>query len=225
MSENIFETLVDCLVDSCKILFRHSKNTLGLNTLDFDKLFKEIEICNKSKEFPKLDNTSSSEYIKTYTFKTPIGIKLSAFKEHSEEISCFLNVDESDLRFSRDKNKIYIKVILKKPTCVYDAIKHKRNDFKIPIGYSLETTKLVLWDFTASTNAHCYIAGSSGGGKSVMLRVILSHLVNSKSKRDVEFSIINTKRVDLKDFKNAKHTVNYMTGIDGVEDFLENEVD
>lgn len=58
-----------------------------------------------------------------------------------------------------------------------------------------------------------------------MLRVILSHLVNSKSKRDVEFSIINTKRVDLKDFKNAKHTVNYMTGIDGVEDFLENEVD
>ena len=58
---------------------------------------------------------------------------------------------------------------------------------KVPIGYSLETTKLVLWDFTASTNAHCYIAGSSGGGKSVMLRVILSHLVNSKSKRDVEF--------------------------------------
>ena len=50
-------------------------------------------------------------------------------------------------------------------------------------------------------------------------------VTNSKSKRDVEFSIINTKRVDLKDFKNAKHTVNYMTGIDGVEDFLENEVD
>ena len=225
MSENVFETLADCLVKSCKILFKHSKNALGLNTHDFDKLFKEIDICNKSKEFPKLDNTSSSEYIKTYTFKTPVGIKLNAFKEHSEEISCFLNVDESDLRFSRDKNKIYIKVILKKPTCVYDPIEHKRNDFKIPIGYSLETTKLVLWDFTASTNAHCYIAGSSGGGKSVMLRVILSHLVNSKSKRDVEFSIINTKRVDLKDFKNAKHTVNYMTGIDGVEDFLENEVD
>lgn len=225
MGNSLLSPLVDSVFDCFKILSTQTKKQIGLNTLDFKKLFKEIDVCNKSKEYPTLDNISTNQYIKTYTFKTPIGIKLDDFKKHTEEISCFLNSNENNLRFSRNKNYIDIKVILKRPKCIYDPVEHKRNDFKIPIGYSLETNKLICWDFTASSNAHCYIAGSSGGGKSVMLRVILSHLVNSKSKRDVEFSIVNTKRVDLKDFKDCKHTRNYMTGIDGVEEFLENEIE
>jgi S-DNA-T family DNA segregation ATPase FtsK/SpoIIIE len=106
----------------------------------------------------------------------------------------------------------------------YDIDRFKRRDFKVPLGIGMDGF-LVYWDIVNSNNCHCYIAGSSGSGKSITLRLILSHLVNCKSKRDVEFSIINTKRVDLRDFKDCKHTKHYMVGVDGVEDFLKEELE
>lgn len=57
---NLFTPLVDSLVDS-KIASKHIKKILGLNILDFNKLFEELNICNKSKEYPKLYNVIHGE--------------------------------------------------------------------------------------------------------------------------------------------------------------------
>lgn len=223
MSENIFEPLVVSLVEVSKILVKSINSVLGLNTLDFKNLFEELGICNKSKQYPKLYNILNSDYFKVYQFTIPIGISINDFEKHVEAISHFIGVD--NISIVRNNKLIEIKVLTNTPRVNYDIQEHKRKDFKIPLGYDLNSNKLVLWDITSNNSCHCYIAGSSGGGKSVTLRLILSHLVNSKSKRDIEFSIINTKRVDLKDFEHCKHTKNYMIGIDGVEDFLVNEIE
>ena len=182
-----------------------------------------MSICNKSKQYPKLYNILNSDYFKIYQFEIPVGLSVEDFTKHTEAIAHFIGV--KDISIVRNNKLVEIKVLTKVPKATYDIDKHKRNDFKIPLGYDLNNNKLVLWDITSNNNCHCYIAGSSGGGKSVTLRLILSHLINSKSKRDIEFSIINTKRVDLKDFEHCKHTRNYMIGTDGVEDFLADEVE
>lgn len=224
-SSNILDPLGDSLIDAGKILIKHIKKALGLNTLDFSRLFKEIDLCNKSKEYPELFDIKEDEYFKLYKFNCPVGISLEDFEKESEKIAHFLGIGEDNLRLERDNYNINIKVMTGRPLAEYIPEDHKRKDFKIPLGYSLDDNKIVYWNLIASNNAHCYIAGSSGGGKSVMLRLILTHLVNCKSKRDVEFSIVNTKRVDLKDFQYAKQTVNYMTGIEGIENFLKDEVE
>lgn len=223
MRENIFEPVVDSVVETGKLLIKYINKLLGLNTLDFRKLFEELNLCNRSKEYPKLYNIISESYFKVYQFTVPIGLSVEDFKKHTEAISHFMGVD--NISIVRNNKLIDINILINTPKVNYDIQEHKRKDFKIPLGYDLNNNKLVLWDIISNNNCHCYIAGSSGGGKSVTLRLILSHLVNSKSKRDIEFSIINTKRVDLKDFEHCKHTRNYMIGIDGVEDFLADEID
>ena len=223
MSDNIISPLVDSIYNTCKLSIRAINKALGLNTIDFKQLFVELGICNKSKQYPKLYNVLNNDYFKVYQFEIPTGLSVEDFKKHTEAIAHFMNVD--DISIVRNNKLVEIKILTSTPAANYDIEEHKRNDFKIPLGYDLNTNKLVLWDITSNNNCHCYIAGSSGGGKSVTLRLILSHLVNSKSKRDIEFSIINTKRVDLKEFEHCKHTKNYMIGIDGVEDFLANEID
>lgn len=225
VSDNIIEPLVDSIIESTKILIKCTKKALGFNTYDFKDLFMKINFKNKADEYPKLTDIENEEYFRNYIFSPPVGIVLSDFEDKLENFAFFLGVKEDSIRIETRGFNIAVKVMTKRPDAEYDPEGMKRKDFKVPLGYSLKSNKIVYWNLIASNNAHCYIAGSSGGGKSVMLRLILTHLVNSKSKRDIELSIINTKRVDLKDFKDCKHTVNYMTGVQGVEDFLENEIE
>ena len=222
MSSNILEPICEPIINTGKIVLKNINKLLGLNTLDFKQLFIELNLCNHSKEYPRLDNVIREEYFTIYRFKIPVGLSVKDFKKHEEAIKHFMGNDY--LIIEKYKYYVDIKILEKLPKYEYDIQDHKRKDFKIPLGYDLNN-KLVLWDITDNNNCHCYISGSSGGGKSIALRLILSHLVNSKSKRDIEFSIINTKRVDLKEFEHCKHTRNYMTGTEGVEDFLENEIE
>ena len=46
MSDNIFTPVVDTMIASSKLTWRYIKEVLNLNTLDFKKLFEEIDLCN-----------------------------------------------------------------------------------------------------------------------------------------------------------------------------------
>lgn len=225
MSDNILEPLVDGVIDSFKLVFKCINKCNGKKNYDFDKFFKEIYLKNKSNEYPKKIKFNKNENFDIYEFSVPIGICLKDFKDRLEQISFFLGERIENIRLERKGYNIALKVIKSVPKGDYDPVTMKRKDFKVPLGYNLYTGKIIYWDLIAPSNTHCYIAGSSGGGKSIVLRLILCHLINSKSKRDVELSIINTKRVDLKEFEKCKHTRNYMTGIENVEEFLEDELE
>ncbi|QEZ68936.1 hypothetical protein D4A35_08315 [Paraclostridium bifermentans] len=225
MSDNMIETFVDSMINSSKLLFRCVNKLLGGNTHDFRELFEKISFKNKSDEYPKLIDFKKSDNFNLYLFRVPVGICLKDFEDRLDQISFFLGEDSGNVRIERRGYNIELKVIKSIPKGDYDPLTMKRKDFKIPLGYDLYTGKIIYWNLIASSNAHCYIAGSSGGGKSIALRLILCHLINSKSKRDIELSIINTKRVDLKEFVKCKHTKNYMTGTENIEEFLEEELD
>ena len=79
MSENLFRPLVTSLMDCGKVLFDCIENALGFKTLDFKKFFVEVALCNKSKEYPELDNIYYEEYFDRYSFKCPVGITCEDF--------------------------------------------------------------------------------------------------------------------------------------------------
>ena len=80
MSENLFEPLAESLVECGKILVKAIKNVLNINTLDFRKLFEELNLCNKSKEYPKLFKIINEDYFRIYQFTIPIGLSINSFQ-------------------------------------------------------------------------------------------------------------------------------------------------
>ena len=146
------------------------------------------------------------------------------FKEKADIFAQFLEVSEDRLRFEGKGSRVYVKVITEKLQSRNYDIDKTRRDFKIVLGMDLNTLKDVIWDFTKSKYAHCYIASSSGGGKSYMLRLILAQMINGYPACDIQLLLQNTKYVDLKIFKEARNTVVYNEGTNGIIEMLEDEV-
>ena len=83
---NMFSPLFSSLDECSKVLFKSIKKALNINTLDFKKLFEELNLCNKSKEYPKLYKTINEEYFKAYQFTLPVGLSIDDFKKNINAI-------------------------------------------------------------------------------------------------------------------------------------------
>lgn len=208
MCGNIFEPLCDSVVECSKMLFKCTKKILGLNTYDFRKFFQEVGLCNKSKEYPKFYYYHFDEYFATYTFKCPIGIDTEEFKKHSSKLAHFLGIKECEMKIKRNKFNIDVKILIKSPSPVYDQQVHKAKGYKVPIGIDLDTMEIRYWDLSDPSNSHGYAAGSTRCGKSTLIRLISTILIQ-KSVADIQLSWINVKKVDGKEFENCKNTIHY----------------
>ncbi|HSQ88705.1 FtsK/SpoIIIE domain-containing protein [Romboutsia sp.] len=226
-SGNIFAPVVDsmfeCVVGAWK-LFKDIKFDKSMN-IDFNKLFKNMKFKNIDEVYPKLEYKRDTEYFREFEFSVPFGMSIEDFKKKSDVFAQALNVNVRDLRFEKNEYNVVLKSRKnKKMNYDYDIDLMKRTDFKIPLGYDYDDN-LILLDLFTSNNFGCYIAGSAGGGKSITLRLILTHLVNCKTKSDIQFAIVNTKRVDLKDFQYARNTIQYQNGTDGIEDLMMDQLE
>lgn len=217
MSENLFEPLADSLVESCKLLIKCINKMLNINTLDFKRLFVELNICNKSKEYPSLLKIINEDYFKIYQFTIPIGISIKDFKEHTEAISHFIGVD--NISIVRNNKLIEIKVLTKVPYEEYNPELHKAKGYKIPVGIDLDKHNIRYWDLSDGANANCYLAGSTRCGKSNLLRLIMT-ILTQKSCADIQFSLINPKIVDLVEFQKVKNTKHYTEDPEEATDIL-----
>lgn len=220
MSENLFNPVVDTLYNSSKLLIKAISKVLGANTLDFKRLFVELNLCNKSKEYPELYNVINEDYFKVYQFTIPIGLSIEDFKEHTEAIAHFLEVDTVSI--VRNNKLIEIKILLGVPYEEYDPELHKAKGYKIPVGIDLDKHNIRYWDLSDGANANCYIAGSTRCGKSNLLRLIMT-VLTQKSCADIQFSLINPKRVDLVEFQRVKNIKHYSEDpTDATDILLEN---
>lgn len=196
--------------------------------LDIKINTKEIKADGSIKEHTdiRLETVEEQEFYDCYTFIVNYNITAKMLEEKIDNISNLVLKPPTDIRIEQYGNRIYIKLRNnKKMNYEYDPEKYRRKDFKIPLGYDIRTNELILVDILTSNNFGTYIAGSSGGGKSVTLRLILSHLVNCKPKKDLELVIVNTKRVDLKDFQYVRNTVRYQLGEQGIEELMLEQIE
>ena len=217
MSENILEPIVDSMVETSKVLIKHINKLLGLNTLDFKQLFKELGLCNKSEQYPKLYNIINTSHFKTYQFTVPIGISIKDFEKHTEAIEQFMQVD--NVSIVRNNKLIEIKILTGIPYIEYDPQIHKAKGFKIPLGTNLDDYSIRYWDLSDGANANMYIAGSTRCGKSNLLRLIMT-VLTQKSCADIQFSLINPKIVDLVEWKQVKNVKHYSENSTEATDIL-----
>lgn len=220
MSDNIISPLVESIYNTCKISIKAINKALGVNTLDFRRLFVELGICNKSKEYPELLKIINEDYFKIYQFTIPTGISIKDFEEHTEAISHFIGVD--NVSIVRNNKLIEIKILLGVPHEEYNPEVHKAKGYKIPVGIDLDKHNIRYWDLSDGANANAYIAGSTRCGKSNLLRLIMT-ILTQKSCADIQFSLINPKRVDLVEFQRVKNLVHYSEDpTDATDILLEN---
>lgn len=217
MSENLFNPVVDALYNSSKLLIKAISKFIGANTIDFKRLFVELNLCNKSKEYPELYNIINEDYFKVYQFTIPIGLSIEDFKEHTEAIAHFLGVD--NISIVRNNKLIEIKILIGVPYEEYNPELHKAKGYKIPVGIDLDKHNIRYWDLSDGANANAYIAGSTRCGKSNLLRLIMT-VLTQKSCADIQFSLINPKRVDLIEFQKVKNTKHYTEDPEEATDIL-----
>ena len=217
MSENLFNPVVDTLYNSSKLLIKAISKVLGVNTIDFKRLFVELNLCNKSKEYPELIKIINEDYFKTYQFTVPIGLSIEDFKEHTEAIAHFMEVDTVSI--VRNNKLIEIKILIGVPYEEYNPEVHKAKGYKIPVGIDLDKHNIRYWDLSDGANANVYIAGSTRCGKSNLLRLIMT-VLTQKSCADIQFSLINPKRVDLVEFQRVKNIKHYTEDATDATDIL-----
>lgn len=229
-NSNIVKTLVDCTYD---LMVMTGKATIPFwkwlldgwskkEKLDFDELFKTTKLC-KGEAVPLLINEGENDSYIYYTFYVPSGIVKSDFEKRIEQFSYFFHTEERNIRFVNNNYNVEVRILKPRDTYKYNPDEYKRNDFKLPIGYDLDGN-LVVIDLLVSRNFGCYIAGSSGGGKSCSLRLVLTHLINNMTPKDLELVVVNTKMVDLRCLQNSVYTVMYQKGTEGINELMSAQI-
>jgi S-DNA-T family DNA segregation ATPase FtsK/SpoIIIE len=183
---------------------------------DWDYIFKELKLCNNSYLYPILYKSNITDILNMYLFTIPPGLSIKNFTKYENEFKQFLKVD--NIKIELVNNLLSIK------TYNLENIKYNyedyefNNEFKVPLGVDLDSFKPVFWKPSDPSQAHLLIGGSTGGGKSVALNVILTHLI--KTRKDIQLYLQDTKMVDLYCFKEAKQVNYYGDGTNGIEEVL-----
>lgn len=176
----------------------------------WDRLFYEIKLCNRSEEYPLLIN----QCVNKYYFTIPIGLNINDFIKHKLDISTFLKVPKNNLKIEYKNNLALISI-------TDGVINNNYNDYLfndkkgVPIGIDLDNGNIVYWKYYSPNECHLLIAGATGSGKSVCLNVVINNLIKRK---DVELYIQDTKYIDLYKYKDK--AVYYGEGINGIEEIL-----
>ena len=187
----LIRLLVDSIFNATDSIIRMLTN----NKFNWDKLWYELSLCNKSGEYPILQNKIENEI---FYFTIPIGLSIKDFEKYRIEIATFLKVKETNLRLEYTNNMIKISVF--KPTFIYDYEKYEFNNKKgVPIGIDLNTNKIAYWKFDSAEQCHLLIGGATGSGKSVCLDVVINNLMRRKN---TELYLQDTKMVDLYKYKD-----------------------
>lgn len=222
-NNNMMSSMLDLIID----------NTLNLLSLsvakekrkyDWQYLFKQIGLDDEKLKKVTYYDFKKEKYYNNYIFKISSAITVKDFESKIENIGYFLNVDVNDLRLEQVGNKINLRVrndVLM--NFEYEPTKIK--GFNVPLGIDIKTNRVIYHDLIDSSNCHMLLGGSTGSGKSYLLKLILCNLIYSKSKRDLQLVLINTKYTDLKVFKDCKQVIEYTEGTQGTLDILEEQVE
>ena len=237
---NIIQTLVDCSIDTVLLISKASIpffKWLFDGWIEFDNTKEEPKVdverdSNKffenagltiNNEFPKLTSRIDSDNYYSYTYRLPIGMCIVDFETKIDRFAAFYNCDKDDLRFISRGSDIEVQVMKPIDSIIYKPDIFRRNDFKVPLGYD-KYLNIVLLDLFDSNNFGAYSAGAAGSGKTRTVRLIIAHLINSVSPKDLEIVIADYKGIDLSIFKKAKHVISYITGYNDTVKTLQDQI-
>lgn len=161
----------------------------------YDKLWENTGLYvgdKDTREYPRVKEIKETSYGESIRIKPPIGISSEDFKKESVAIKEHFKAENIEVTFN--SGFIFLQLHRGKlpKECEYEAIETKGR-LEVPIGRSV--TGIETIDLAKAP--HTMIAGETGGGKSTVLRAIITYLIQYKSvvlhlvdlKGGVEFNV------------------------------------
>ncbi len=183
-------------------LYYKKKKTKQQIQKEFDNVFYALRILDEEqKEKVYFRHTlGNSNYIE-FAFSLDENVTVSRFQARLEDIKAKLCLDNLEIEAY---NRLMYFTIRNKNRKPIPFRLHQLKENLIPLGYN-DFNSLVTWDI--SVDAHMLIGGSTGGGKSTLIRSIIFHLVvNTKS----ELMLVDLKSgLEFSPLKNLNNVTAY----------------
>lgn len=145
------------------------------------KAFKKIALVNHVQEAPQLLSTKKHNEYTVYEYYTE-GIPLAAFVDKKELIEAALNISVISIYQGKNKHRILVKAMSgdkQLPTMlIWNDAYLQSEDNKIVFGKNLSGLKVI--DLDVSPHIQC--GGSTGSGKTVLLKCVLYQLKRNKAE-------------------------------------------
>ncbi len=218
-NDNIIQTLVDCLFDTGILIGKATKpfwlwlfdGWIKDDTKDLNIFYESVGAKNKLNEYPTILKDNGSNYI----LKAPVGMNIDDFKKTKKSLETYLNndvemtLDNGYLKIDKVNNKL-------KDNIQYQPTKRTTDYIKFNIGEGIN--KIITLNL--KENPHSYVVGTTGSGKSVMTKVILTTLVSMFKPGELELYLCDLKMVELALFRNLKHTKKFVYTVDDTTEVI-----
>lgn len=224
-SSNILTPVVDVICDTftttCKMIYKTYLNSKGEETpFNFKEYFDDVKLYTvtgkgviKPKQIKKEKTIKGEKYI----FSIPVGFGCESLLKFKDSLESAIGYKTE---FSFEGNYWIIEIIKNKLKGRIDyTIPNKTNDLIIPIGESIEG----IVNLNLRDNPNVYVVGTTGSGKSVCLKSILTSLVNLYSPKELELILCDLKRVELSLFRKLEHVKKFVYSVEDTTDTI-NEV-
>ena len=216
-NDNILQTLVDCLFDSTillgKTFWNFTKWCFDIQPKkDLKYFYDTVGTKNKLGEGIKEVKTKDDKYI----LKAPTGLNSDDFERTRKSLEAYLNydvamaLDNGYLTITKAEDKKLQENIPWQPS------EKATDDIKINIGESIKG--IVTLDL--KENPHTYVVGTTGSGKSIATKVILTNLISTYRPQEIEIYLADLKRVELNLFRNVIHCKSFVWTVDDTTDLI-----
>lgn len=216
-NNNILEPVINAFADAITLLFKLIFKTK--DNFDIEKFFQICKLRNSVEEYPtlykKIDIPDGVKYLMTI----PQSLSLKDFEKYEDALAQQTNtaISMSYKNGFIEITSITVKEQLKE-LYPYENIKAEsiNKGINIPLGYSLNGLEIIK----LFSNAHSYIVGSTGGGKSICIKSILTYLVVNFSEDELSLYLGDLKYVELSLFKHCKIVKEFRTSVEDVTDMI-----
>lgn len=220
----MFKLLVDSWFNAMEDfipLFGKCLNMDFYDGFNFDQYFINTNLCtqiNNEIIYPKMIDYKISEKYDVFTFTVPNGYgkqKLDQYKD-GLELAIGLPIEYDFI----NSNWVIIVKKFKLKSKINYITTYNKNSLKIKIG---ECEKGLL-QINLKENPNTLICGTTGSGKSVCSKSILTTIINNFDPDKIKITLCDLKKVELNLFKNVSHVERFSYDLDEtteiIEDFL-----
>ncbi|EJV41761.1 FtsK/SpoIIIE domain-containing protein [Bacillus toyonensis] len=177
---------------------------------ELEYAFDKAKIYSEHKSiriYPKIHDIKVDHKHVRYVFTLPNGVDPKLIES---KIFCFKQVFGPNIDIEGGVKKFTLRIFdsngLKPHNYNYSKYKDRLKDYKIPIVVgSDQFGNTVIYDMTASNTPHLLIAGETGSGKSSMVRVILSTLIQCMPPEKLELYLGDLKNSEFHFLRRVKH--------------------
>ena len=209
---NALQPIFDLFWDAGKIFFTWVFDGWIEPKKSLDDFFKAANIKNSLGEYPEvvIDNKT------VFVVFVPAGLSVDDFLKHKDALELYLN---NEVKMEASSGWVRIEMLKKLPKVIeYEIQNRTAKHIKFNIGKS--SNKTITLDL--KENPHTYVVGTTGSGKSVMTKVILTSIVNLYSPNEVELYLCDLKMVELNLFRNLQHTKKFVYTVEDTTEVISN---